>query len=307
MTQSILITGAGGFVGRNLSESLFEKHSIIGLAHRELDLLDPSAVQSFFEEHPEIDVVIHCAAVGGSRLTGYDAGQTDVVEQNLRMFLNVARCIQPHQRLIYLGSGAEYDRAHSIPQMSEEYFDLRVPADGYGFAKYAISKYIAQHDNMLCLRIFGLYGPNEDYRYKFISNAIVKALMGLPVTIAQNVMFDYLYIGDFVRLIEILLDRHWPYRHMNITPSQSIDLLSLARMVNEITGNPAGIKVLNPGWNSEYTGNNNRLMEVVGPFAFTSYPEGICALTAYYRSIWDSLDLDIVRADPYLDKCIVRR
>lgn len=307
MAGKVFITGAGGFVGRNLINQLSAHQDVISVTHGQLDLLDAQAVKLFMDEYPAIERVIHCAAVGGSRLTNYDVGRVDIVEKNLRMFFNVARCLKPHQRLIYLGSGAEYDRMHYQPKMAESYFDTFVPTDSYGFAKYAISKYIAQHENMLDLRIFGLYGPGEDYRFKFISNAIVKGLLGLPVTIAQNVVFDYLFIQDFVNLTEKLLSCEWSCRHMNITPTRSIDLVSLARLVNVATGNAAGIKVLNPGWNTEYTGANSRLLEVAGPYDFVTYEEGIRALTEYYRRVWDSLDLDTVRTDPYLEKCIVRK
>ncbi len=307
MTQNVLIIGAGGFVGRNLIELMAGKDHVVGLSHRQLDLLNAEAVRDFFEGLLNVDTVIHCAVVGGSRMTNYDVGRADVVEQNLRMFFNVARCVKPHQRLIYLGSGAEYGRAHYKSKMAENYFDSHVPTDAYGFAKYAIAKYIAQHENILSLRIFGLYGPYEDYRYKFISNAIVKGLLGLPITLVQNAVFDYLYVNDFVKLVEQLIQVDWPYRHMNITPTRSIDLLSLAYMVNEATANSAGVKVLNSGWNVEYTGDNARLLEIVGPYFFTAYQDGMGALAEHYRSIWDSLDLDTVRADPYIDKCIVRR
>ena len=307
MMESALILGAGGFVGRNLARELGDRFPVLTTSRKDLNLLDSAAVESFFSSHPDVTNVIHCAAVGGSRLTAYDAEKADVVEQNLRMYFNVVRCLKPHQRLIYFGSGAEYARPHYQPKMGEEFFDSHIPADAYGFAKYSIAQHIGWNENMLDLRIFGLYGLGEDYRFKFISNAIVKALLGLPITIVQNVVFDYLYIADFVRLVEKLLDCDWPYRHMNITPTQSIDLVSLAQIINEVTGNKAGIIVLNPGWNTEYTGDNRRLLEVVGPFDFTSYREGISDLVTYYQSVRDSLDLDVVRADPYLDKCIVKR
>lgn len=305
--KSILITGSGGFVGRRLAKALGNRFSLIVKTHKELDLLDAVAVEQCIAHSGEVGTVIHCAAVGGSRLTKYDAGHTNVVEQNLRMFFNVARCIKPQQRLIYLGSGAEYDRTHYAPKMTEEYFDSHVPEDAYGFSKYCISKFIAQNDNMICLRIFGLYGQGEDYRYKFISNSIIKGLLGLPITIAQNVIFDYLFIADFMMLVERLLHIEWPCRHMNITPTKSIDLLSIAELVNKSTGNRAGIKVLNQGYNTEYTGDNNRLLKVIGPIEFTPYQEGIHAMTDYYRSVWDRLDLETVRTDPYLNKCIVRQ
>ena len=304
--RNTLILGSGGFVGQCLTEHLSRAHLVRAMGHRELDLLDTESVEDFFA-HNSPDVVIHCAAVGGSRLTSYDAGRTDIVEQNLRMFFNLARCIKPHQRLICLGSGAEYDREHYLPKMSEGYFDTYVPADSYGFAKYAMAQYIALHENMLDLRIFGLYGAGEDYRFKFISNAIVKGLLGLPITIAQNVIFDYLQVNDFVRLVEKLLQVDWPYRHVNITPTESIDLVTIAEIANEVTGNKAGIHILNSGLNTEYTGKNSRLLEMAGSFEFTAYRQGMIELTEYYQTVWDSLDLDTVRADPFIEKCIVKK
>lgn len=305
--RKILIIGGHGFVGQNLTDHLVNTHDVTVLTHEQMELLDSNAVELILKESADREFILHCAAFGGSRLTGYDEKNHDVVEKNLRMFLNVTRCVHPDQRLIYFGSGAEYDRAHFRSKMPEEYYDCHVPSDSYGFAKYAITKYISQQENMLNLRIFGLYGPKEDYRYKFISNAIIKSLMHLPITIAQNVIIDYLFIDDFLHLVENLLERPWPFRHMNITPSRSLDLLSLAEIINEETGNPAGINVLHEGWNREYTGNNEKLLKVVGPYEFTPYREGIRRLTAYYQSIWDSLDLDVVRADPFIAKCIVKQ
>ena len=264
-------------------------------------------MKDFFSLHSDIDVIVHCASFGGSRSSGYDENHSDVAEKNLRMFFNTVRCLQSRQRLIFMGSGAAYAKTHYRPKMAEEYFDTHAPSDSYGYAKYIISRFIELQDNMIDLRIFGLYGGGEDYRFKFISNAIVKALMGKPISIAQNVVFDYLYIDDFMRIIEKLLFADWPYRQMNVTPTESIDLISLAQLVNGVTGNQAGIKILNSGNNEEYTGNNTKLLNTIGDFSFTSYKKGIAELVQYYRSKWDQLDLDIISADPFLDKCIIKR
>ena len=298
-----------GFVGNNLVKKLSTNPDlvVVGAARADVDLLDGEAVHTYFAQHSDADVILHCVSVGGSRQTNYDNYSTDVVKQNLRMFFNVLRFLKPTQRVIFLGSGAEYGRNYYLPKMPEEYFDSHIPEDDYGFAKYVIARYTTLHENMLDLRIFGLYGQGEDYRHKFISNAIVKGLIGLPISIAQNVVFDYLYINDFVRLIERLLNVDWPYRHMNITPTEPIDLFSAAKLVNESTGNKAGIQVLHPGWNTEYTGDNTKLLEVVGPFEFTAYRQGILELTDFYRSILHRLDLNTIREDPYLGKCIIKK
>ena len=171
--KTILITGSTGFIGKNLAEFLEGKkeYDLLRPSHSQLELLDPEKVSEFVEGN-SIDVIVHCAAVGGTRKTAYDKGKTDVVAKNLRMFFNIARCLGK-ARMVHLGSGAEYGREHCKPRVKEEFFDAHVPEDAYGFSKYVCSKYIEKADNLVCLRPFGVFGRYEDYSFKFISNAIV--------------------------------------------------------------------------------------------------------------------------------------
>lgn len=303
--KRILVTGAGGFAGRNLAEHLGGRKDlcrVFAARHADLDLLDEKAVGKYLGAN-EIDLVLHCATVGGTRKTGYDAGAVDVAAVNIRMFLNLARCLNPGMRMINLGSGAEYDHRAYTPRMKEDAFDASVPADPYGFSKYAISKYIEKAENITCLRIFGMYGKYEDYTFKFISNAIVKNLLGLPIVINQNVRFDYLYINDFVRLVEAFIGARPRSRHYNVTPSESADLVSLAGLINKVADKPVEVRVLNQGLNREYTGDNSRLLAEFPGFEFTSYERGIKELYSYYKSRLSELDLDKVKQDPYLKNC----
>lgn len=304
MTKSkILLTGAGGFIGRNLAEYLpgrgYEVHSF---THKTLDLLDEAAVAGALAAvNPE--AIIHCATVGGTRKTGYDAGATDVVSKNLRMFFNLARALKPGMRMVNLGSGAEYDKRYSRPKMAEEYFDAHVPADDYGYAKYVISKYIEKAENICCLRIFGLYGKYEDYTFKFISNAIVKNLLGLPIVINQNVVFDYLCVEDFCEITYRLLQGKPRQHHYNVTPTDSIDLVTLAKLINAAAKTESEIKVLNPGLNTEYTGSSRLLLKELGGFNFMPYETSIKRLYAYYAARLNELDLESVKKDLFLKAC----
>jgi GDP-L-fucose synthase len=304
--KSVFITGASGFVGRNLVEYLRGKHSddylVISPTHRELELLDYNKVSEFIKAN-DINIIIHCAGVGGSRKTGYDMGKTDVVSKNLRMFFNLARCLEPEMSMIHLGSGAEYHKRYYTPKMPEDYFDKHVPEDDYGLSKYVISKYIEKTENIICLRIFGLYGRYEDYSYKFISNAILKNILHLPIVINQNVVFDYLYIDDFLSIVEHFIGKKARYRHINVTPSDSIDLVSIARIINDIGGFKSEIRILNKGMNREYSGDNSRLLREIGDFRFTPYRKGIKRLYDYYRLVIKTIDVKAIKDDPYLKYC----
>ena len=56
--------------------------------------------------------------------------------------------------------------------MRENYFGSFIPNDPHSFSKYIQSKYIEKNNNdhLYHLRLFGIFGKYEDYRYKFIEN-----------------------------------------------------------------------------------------------------------------------------------------
>ena len=56
--MKVLVTGASGFIGRNLKEYLADKFNIIALTRGELDLLNAEAVSVFLSKHA-FDVVVH--------------------------------------------------------------------------------------------------------------------------------------------------------------------------------------------------------------------------------------------------------
>src|SRR3712207_4482957 len=61
--MKIVITGAGGLVGRHLSARLALSHEVLPLEHAELDITEAEAVRrTVGSERPEL--VINCAVVG---------------------------------------------------------------------------------------------------------------------------------------------------------------------------------------------------------------------------------------------------
>ena len=262
MKKTVLVTGSSGFIGKNIAEYLSEagdKYRVLSPLHRELELSDSAAVKEYFKRN-KVDVVIHCANKGGSRKTNYDTGKTDVVKNNLNMFFNLASCFGSSSRMIFLGSGAEYAREHYKPRMDEDYFDTYVPSDDYGFSKYVCSKYIEKSENIINLRLFGVFGKYEDFMYRFISNVIVKNLFGLPIVINQNVFFDYLYVNDLNKIISHFIEAKAKFKFYNAVRGESIDLISIAKLINQIADKPSEITVKHPGLNTEYSADNSRLV-----------------------------------------------
>ncbi|MEK7633216.1 MAG: NAD(P)-dependent oxidoreductase [Patescibacteria group bacterium] len=280
--KTVFITGAGGFIGKNLTEQLSKKYNLLTPGHKDLDLLDEKAVNDFFKKN-KIDVVINCAVIGGSRKEEHVDSS---LLGNLRIFFNLLKNKNKYKKMIHFGSGAEYDKSKPIIQVKETDLGNTIPQDEYGFFKYICSKYIEKEKNIVCIRIFGLFGKYEDYRYRFISNAIVNNSSGLPITMNQNVFFDYVYINDFIRIVDHFINHKAKYKFYNSGTGNKIDILTIAKKINLISDKKSKIIIKNKGWNNEYTCDNKRLKNELKKFKFTSFDESLKELYRWYKEIW---------------------
>ncbi len=297
--MNIFITGANGFVGTHLTEYLqknYDQYTLFTPSSQELDLADEEAVDDYIFSN-KIDIIIHLANRGGGRDV---TDMKNITEYNLRIFFNIAKHEKNVQKIISFGSGAEYAKHKPIVDVKEEDYLKEQAHDEYGFYKSITSKYIEKSDKIVQLRIFGAYGEYENYRFKFISNAIVKNLLKLPIVINKNVYFDYIYINDLVKIIDWFVHNDAKEKIYNVTTGKKIDLITLANLVNEVSDFKSEIRVLNDGLNNEYTSNNDRLMHELKDFEFTSHKEAIEKMRVYFSYNLNSLDKEVIVNDPYL-------
>lgn len=276
----ILLTGASGFIGRHLREAWEGLHDLQAPSHADLDLLDPEAVEEALRAF-QPDVVVHAATWDATASSLKDPEQ--VLDANLRMYLALDRSRRHFGRLIYFGSGAEFDRAHWRPGMAEPEFGMHLPTDAYGFSKYVMERMHRPGEPVLNLRLFGVFGPHEDWRVRFISNICCRALHGLPLALRQNRRFDYTWIGDVVDLTSRFLQGPLEAGTLNLCAGAPVALLDIAERVRILAGEDLPIQVAAPGMGPEYSGSNARLQHVLGPVAFTPLEEGIQALWEWYR------------------------
>lgn len=285
--KKVLLTGANGFIGRNLYEKLRYGYEIHITTRESLNLLDTDQVEKYLKAGA-FDVVIHTANTNVVRSA--DTEDYESLEGNLRMFFNLERCRDYFGKMYYFGSGAEYDMEHYIPDMGEEYFGTHIPKDGYGFSKYIMSKTCNYAKNIFDLRLFGVYGKYERWEYRFISNAICRALKGKDITIQKNVYFDYLWVDDLCEIMRWFLENTPKHKHYNVCRGEKIDLYSLAAMVRKILNVNCDIVVGEEGWKPEYTGNNQRLIAEMGAYPFIGFKESVADLCEYYKKIIDNID-----------------
>lgn len=312
--KKIAVLGAGGFAGRSLTEYFSRAGKalqVFPVTRKQVDLLDREAAGAYIKALRP-DAVINCAAAGGSRKNGYNDG-AETADVNFALFDNVESALEelPDTVHIIFGSGAQYDKSRPLMKVREDDIGSSVPKDPYGLGKLRIAKAVAARgrDKTFMPVIFGLFGPYEDYTYKFISNACVKVLTGMDIVINRNVRFDYLYIDDFCGIIEKLIDviektGTLPRKIFNLTPTESVTIAELAEMVKRVSGKSPEIKILNEGLGPEYTGDNAFLMENIGyDYRFLTYPEAVTRLYGSLEAMLPSLDTESVMADAALKFC----
>ena len=150
--STVLITGASGFIGRALAESMAARHDVVCLSRRDPELSGVSYVRGDFAEFEDlrqlddrnIDVVIHLAAVTGGCL------ERDGVLVNCEG----TRCLM---RYLMDRGCVKYVMASSIAVVgieSAEFRPLQVPIpddhpcldrDGYGLSKHLMEQITHYH------------------------------------------------------------------------------------------------------------------------------------------------------------------
>ena len=288
--KKVLLTGGRGFIGRNIIEYFSEskEYEIIAPTSKELNIIEEDAVTQYLEEN-YFDIVLNFAVYGDGIDKSKDGSK--MLEYNLRMFLNFEKNSHLFGKMYYAGSGAEYDKRYDICYVKENDEGMRIPIDQYGLMRYTIDKIIRKSQNIYGLKIFGIYGKYEPWNRRFISNCCCKAIKDLPLSIRQNVYFDYIWIEDFLQILEKLMTIT-PKEHVyHVTTGQKIDLLTIAKLVLDVSGKQLPIYVCNEGYGKEYTSDNTRLMKELGGFEFTPIRETIEKLYQWYIENEEQIDI----------------
>jgi len=224
--MNIIITGAGGFIGKNLLLDLSRDHRILALdrsggleefirgrglenaAAATVELNDlPALGKLAGERGGEWDAVIYLAGNGDPAysVTHPEADLADTVFG----LLNFCRYFWAG-KFIYFSSGAVYDGI-SGPVSPRSALDPRLP---YAISKLADEGYVkffkknGRIGNYIILRFFGAYGPFEPPRKIYTRLVKAFALEKNPeFTIrgdGKN-LIDAMYVGDAVRAVRAVL------------------------------------------------------------------------------------------------------
>lgn len=278
--MKVLITGRTGFVGKNILYGLQQKYEVIAPSRQGLDVKDGEAVRKFLEQG-KFDAVIQLANPNPAKNSLDDSQK--MFYDSLRIFMNFYENRNLYGKMIYLGSGAEYDKRKDIAYIKEEALIDDMPADEYGFAKSIMNRLALCSKNIYNFRIFACYGP-YDHESKFITHAINCCMRNEPITIRQDCMFDYMQVEDLLNILCWGVENPLNYHDYNVCSGERILLSGIAEKVSTQMQSKYGVQILSDGLNKEYTADNSRLLRELGNYKFITLDEGITKQIIWQRS-----------------------
>jgi len=251
----ILITGANGFIGKNLLEVLKTKkeYEIIAISSKDYNLLEQNQVRKLFKDYSP-DAIFHLAAKVGGILANktYPA---DFIYTNLALntyFLEEARKANI-KRLVYSFCGCSYPKNAPNP-IKEEYLFTGLPDENAMF--YSIAKATNYLQLLAYRKQYALdwvaavpgntYGPYDNFsdkashvipalirRFHFAKENNAKEVVvwgsGLPVR-------DFIYVQDVAKALVLVLEKYHSDSPINISSGKGISIKELVQIIKEVVG-----------------------------------------------------------------------
>jgi UDP-glucuronate 4-epimerase len=274
MTESILITGAAGFIGSHVVEHLLNLgYTVVGLDNfdnfydpaikreniRNLDgkkgcriiegdILDTVLLTSIFLEH-KISMVVHLAARAGVR----PSLQRPLFYENNNVggtinLLELSREFAV-KRFIFASSSSVYGANARLPFKEDAKVDY--PASPYAASKAAAELFCHTYSHLYdlpvtALRFFTVYGPRQRPEMAIhLFTRMIEAGQEISVFGDGTSKRDYTYIDDIVDgILRALFSTNRGFEIYNLGNSHPIALKYLIELLEKALGKKALIKQL---------------------------------------------------------------
>ena len=259
--MKILVSGAQGFLGKNLINKLeyLGYDNIVKLSGKtECDLTNQRYVD-YLINHTQPDIVIHTAArVGGILANSQHPGM--FIYENLAMGINLIESCRKYGKLkkfIMVGTVCSYPR-YTTPPFSEEDMWNGYPEETnapYGIAKKTINEMLIAYEkeyefNSTVIIPANMYGPEDHFNLTTshvipalilkIDNAINNKLNSIEVWGSGKATREFLYVDDCVNALILSIDKRTGANPINVGTGDETTIRELVHLLAKKMGYNGG-------------------------------------------------------------------
>ncbi len=258
MTKTILVTGAGGFLGARLAVRLSEHHRCVyGLLHDRIvkssfwqplqgDITDYRRMLEIIVDH-EIDQIYHCAAksiVRNCRVDPVGCFYTNVT--GTATVLEAARQSERIQGVMCMESDKAYGNGPT------PYLETQVlqPGSVYEASKACVSQLVQSYWRNYDVPVYGIrsaniYGPGDKQTSRLIPNVILRLLDGKRPQITEGAwqfVREFIYLDDAITYLMALMDTEPWGESFNIGTGEALTIKTAVKIICEAMGKPFDIE-----------------------------------------------------------------
>ena len=313
---TVLVTGGAGAIGSNLSRALADLGASVivvddcsstqrwnvpelgGIAFVPGSVLDEEVLRHVFNQKPQF--VFHLAALFANQ-NSIDHPERDLMVNGLGTLkmLQYAH-LAGVKKVVFASSGCSVYGKSPLP-LREDFVSLDLDTP-YQITKMLGELYCNFFRNFygLCVvrtRFFNSYGPGEiPGRYRnVIPNFIYWALKGesLPITGTGEETRDWTYVEDIVDgLLRAGTLPQAVGQAFNLASGKETRVIDLATLVNELTGNRAGVVYLKRRrWDTKarLLASIEEAKRLIGYEPKTDFQEGVRNTVHWFRENWSRI------------------
>ena len=264
-----LVTGAAGFIGSSLIDSLLGKgRNVVGVDDfsrnydpkqkrenleealqnvnfemRSENLLEPGSLEML----NEVDTVYHLAGQPGVQTSWGSSFETHLERNVLATQLPLERCLENNVRRVVMASSSS---VYGPTNRESKETDLPHPVSPYGVSKLAAehlaSVYAERGLDVISLRLFTVYGPRQRPDMS-IHRMFNSALKGEPFPLwgEGKQRRSFTFVDDIVEVFQLAGNvREARNRVLNAGGAEPVELLDLIKTVEELVGCPITLQQL---------------------------------------------------------------